>query len=115
MLDTGIDDRHPRILAHEMNNRIKVKRSWIAGDTKNTAPDTQGHGTAVASLLLDNTPNAVIYVAKVVLEDRSLDPKAVADVRVCVCVRLFDCPHVGRRALAVSYIVIDLFTLEYSC
>lgn len=60
ILDTGIDLGHPLLLAHQ--GRVKDCKSWV--DTQ-ADQDTAGHGTHIASVILDLTTNVDLYIAKV--------------------------------------------------
>jgi hypothetical protein len=66
ILDTGLDMNHPYIKARE--DRIKDIRSWVNdldGKQEWKTGDASGHGTHVASLLLDVAPDCDIYIARI--------------------------------------------------
>ena len=77
MLDTGIDRGHLDFRA--CDERIKECRSYVGKD-RSQVHDSSGHGTHVASLLLDYAPEADIYIAKITEAD-SVSSSVVASVR----------------------------------
>ncbi|KAH7161648.1 hypothetical protein EDB81DRAFT_683583 [Dactylonectria macrodidyma] len=62
ILDTGIDRDHFVFEAREDN--LKGKRNCYNESQKNV-PDSHGHGTFTASLILDYAPDAALYVIKI--------------------------------------------------
>lgn len=79
VLDTGIDRDHVFFDARE--GQLKGRRNFYNEAQKNV-PDTHGHGTFTASLLLDYAPNANLYVIKIAdKENTRPDAKIVAKVR----------------------------------
>ncbi|KAK0123908.1 hypothetical protein ONS95_008900 [Cadophora gregata] len=77
VLDTGLDTTIPTLKGAINQKRIKVVKSFVAGD-----PDTAdefGHGTHVASLLLKVAPRAQVFVLKIAKTDEILSTKSVAD------------------------------------
>ena len=77
MLDTGIDRGH--LDFHACDERIKDCRAYVGKD-QIQVHDSSGHGTHVASLLLDYAPEAEIYIAKIT-EASSVSSSVVASVR----------------------------------
>ncbi|KAI1112785.1 pfs domain-containing protein [Nemania sp. NC0429] len=63
ILDTGIDLTHPDIYARIEN--VKGRHNWLDEKHVNLVSDRSGHGTFTAGLLLDYTPDAELYVAKI--------------------------------------------------
>lgn len=66
ILDTGIDINHPEFFG---DVRIKERKSWTSTSADE---DTSGHGTHVASTILDLTSNVDIFIAKIT-ENNVLD------------------------------------------
>ncbi|KAM0546214.1 hypothetical protein ACHAPJ_011000 [Fusarium lateritium] len=62
ILDTGIDRDHALLEAREDN--LKGKKNLYNTSQKNV-PDTNGHGTFAASLILDYAPDTALYVVKI--------------------------------------------------
>ena len=77
LLDTGLDLTHPDMRGCE--SRIKGKYNWVNNQDKQKVPDSSGHGTHTAGLLLDYAPHAELYVAKIADKDPS-DPRIIATV-----------------------------------
>ncbi|KAH6972214.1 peptidase S8/S53 domain-containing protein [Ilyonectria sp. MPI-CAGE-AT-0026] len=68
VLDTGIDLKHMDFRGEYKDGRIKSVRSWVDGADgmeDSEAGDSSGHGTFIASLLLDLGPPIDLYVARV--------------------------------------------------
>ncbi|KAI1735420.1 hypothetical protein F4680DRAFT_435188 [Xylaria scruposa] len=68
LLDTGIDLKHAYFDGEYSSGRIKSVRSWVddkAGAEDPDGGDQSGHGTFIASLLLDLGPNIDLFVARV--------------------------------------------------
>ncbi|RSM12539.1 hypothetical protein CEP52_002365 [Fusarium oligoseptatum] len=77
VLDTGIDRDHFVFEAREDN--LKGKKNCYNESQKNV-PDTHGHGTFTASLILDYAPDASLYVIKIAdKENTRPDAKIVAN------------------------------------
>ena len=77
LLDTGLDLTHPDMQGHK--SRIKGKYNWVNNQDKQKVPDSSGHETHTAGLLLDYTPHAELYVVKIADKDPS-DPRTIATV-----------------------------------
>jgi hypothetical protein len=78
VLDTGIDRDHFVFEAREEN--LKGKKNCYNESQKNV-PDTHGHGTFTANLILDYAPDASLYVIKIAdKENTRPDAKIVANV-----------------------------------
>lgn len=68
LLDTGIDLQHSYFEGEYLSGRIKSVRSWVDGKKAaedRDGGDVSGHGTFIASLLLDLCPAIDIYVARI--------------------------------------------------
>ncbi|KAJ4198817.1 hypothetical protein NW767_008808 [Fusarium falciforme] len=77
VLDTGIDRDHFVFEAREEN--LKGKKNCYNESQKNV-PDTHGHGTFTANLILDYAPDASLYVIKIAdKENTRPDAKIVAN------------------------------------
>jgi subtilisin family serine protease len=72
-LDSGIDYNHPDI----DQDRIKERKSWIGGDPD---VDVIGHGTHIASTILQLTRNVDLYIAKVTKSRTFSERVQVAEV-----------------------------------
>ncbi|KAF4962443.1 hypothetical protein FSARC_9472 [Fusarium sarcochroum] len=68
ILDTGIDRDHTLLEPREEN--LKGKKNFYNTSQKNV-PDTNGHGTFAASLILDYAPDAALYVMKIADKDNA--------------------------------------------
>jgi hypothetical protein len=75
ILDSGID--LPLEVQYACEDRLTY-RSWIEGDDTN-GTDTFGHGTHAAGLLLNVSPHAEIFVARIT-EKGELNPNVIAEV-----------------------------------
>lgn len=68
IIDTGIDMGHVDMLAAISNKQIVKVCDWVDGqegrEDKNMR-DSSGHGTHVASIILDMAPNVDLYIARV--------------------------------------------------
>ncbi|KAM0085343.1 hypothetical protein ACKRZS_002369 [Fusarium odoratissimum] len=62
ILDTGIDRDHPFLELYEDN--MKGKKNFHNASQKNV-PDTTGHGTFAANLILDYARDAHLYIIKI--------------------------------------------------
>ncbi|KAH7469509.1 hypothetical protein FOMA001_g14601 [Fusarium oxysporum f. sp. matthiolae] len=62
ILDTGIDRDHPFLELYEDN--MKGKKNFHNASQKNV-PDTNGHGTFAANLILDYARDAHLYIIKI--------------------------------------------------
>ncbi|KAG5925766.1 hypothetical protein E4U42_003954 [Claviceps africana] len=69
LLDTGYDKGHPDFEARKEN--IGGKYNWLDTEPKNRVHDKNGHGTFIASLLLDFAPHSELYVAKITNDEPS--------------------------------------------
>jgi subtilisin family serine protease len=78
ILDTGLDQDHPAIMACVEN--FRQLRSFTDGETR----DFHGHGTFIASLILKVAPQSHLYIAKVA--ERRLLPlnNCIAGVRISI-------------------------------
>ncbi|RSM19544.1 hypothetical protein CDV31_001704 [Fusarium ambrosium] len=77
VLDTGIDRDHFVFEAREDN--LKGKKNCY-NESQRNVPDTHGHGTFTASLILDYAPDASLYVIKIAdKENTRPDAKIVAN------------------------------------
>ncbi len=68
LLDTGIDLEHAYFDKQYPHGRIKSVCSWVDGKEgveDAWGGDESGHGTFIASLLLDLAPNIDLYVARI--------------------------------------------------
>ena len=68
LLDTGLDVYHSDIRAEHRRGRVKDIRSWVdskRGEKSSEEGDEAGHGTFIASLILDLAPNVELYIARV--------------------------------------------------
>lgn len=68
LLDTGIDLQHSYFEGQYPSGRLKSVRSWVDGQEgaeDQKGGDISGHGTFIASLLLDLCPNIDLYVARI--------------------------------------------------
>jgi subtilisin family serine protease len=74
ILDTGIDMNHDEIFGEE---RIKECKSWTG--TK-ADEDASGHGTHIASTILNLTRNVDLYIAKVTESNVLEDAHHISDV-----------------------------------
>jgi subtilisin family serine protease len=66
ILDTGIDMNHVDMLSEK--DRIKKVYSWVDGkngEEDRFGGDISGHGTHIASIVLDIAPNADLYIARI--------------------------------------------------
>lgn len=77
ILDTGIDLNHPDVQACDEN--IKAKYNCLNKRANSTVHDLDGHGTFVASLLLDYAPDAEIYIVKIA-DRKPSSPHIIAKV-----------------------------------
>ncbi|KAH7388945.1 peptidase S8/S53 domain-containing protein [Cadophora sp. MPI-SDFR-AT-0126] len=77
VLDTGIDTTENCIKGAVKQQRVKVVKSFVAGDT--SADDDFGHGTHVASLLLKVAPRAKVFVLKIAKTDEILSIKSITE------------------------------------
>lgn len=77
VLDTGVDITHPDIEAREEN--IKGLYNWFNEKLKKSVHDRNGHGTFIASLLLDYAPDSHLYVAKI-SDSKPSSPRTIAKV-----------------------------------
>ena len=77
VLDTGIDHTHNFIKAAKKQNRIKRAESFV-GDGKTM--DGHGHGTHIASLLLEVAPDAQLFIARVAESGKIPSNHKIADV-----------------------------------
>ena len=78
VLDTGLDESHPYVEARI--EKIKARYNWMAktdGD-KQRVSDNHGHGTFTASLILEYTPDAELYIAKITADNRPAPPEIIA-------------------------------------
>lgn len=77
VLDTGIDQGHP---IFEVTDALKGTRNCYDEKRRNV-PDTNGHGTFIAVLVLEYAPDADLYVIKIT-DKRApcLDAEIVAKV-----------------------------------
>ncbi|ETS87207.1 hypothetical protein PFICI_01035 [Pestalotiopsis fici W106-1] len=74
ILDSGVDDGHDLL----KTGQIKDKYNWTtAAKNKKVAHDRDGHGTFVASLLIDYAPDAELYIAKIAEKELS-SPRIIA-------------------------------------
>lgn len=89
VIDTGIDMGHIAIQAAVENGQIARVCDWVDGregieDEK--IGDSEGHGTYIASVILDMAPHVDLYIARVskqrVLSDR--EAENIAKVRVFI-------------------------------
>ena len=81
ILDTGIDRKHQDIFA--VADRIIDVRTWAngaKGAQDFDGGDFHGHGTHVASIVLDVAEYADIYIAKVTQDGQLRDTHSVAEV-----------------------------------
>lgn len=87
IIDTGIDMGHVDIQAAVQDGRIGEVCDWVdgrQGTEDKIVGDSFGHGTHVASVVLDLAPNVDLYIARVT-KGRELchgQAKNVADVRI---------------------------------
>ena len=80
ILDTGIDRDHALLEAREDN--LKGKKNLYNTSQKNV-PDTNGHGTFAASLILDYAPDTALYAVKIAdKENARPDANIVAEVSI---------------------------------
>ena len=63
VLDTGVDTKHHFVKGAIRGARILNRRSFVKNDT--SIEDTSGHGTHIATLLLEVAPDAKIHIARV--------------------------------------------------
>jgi subtilisin family serine protease len=68
LLDTGIDLKHSYFEGEYPSGRVKSVRSWVDGKEgaeDGDGGDESGHGTFIASLLLDLCPTIDLYIARI--------------------------------------------------
>lgn len=80
VLDTGIDMDHPS-MRDSYHETIKQRRCWLPGEGEKDVEDNAGHGTFVAGLVLDYTPDAEVYIAKIAHQEAG-PPSEIAKVRL---------------------------------
>lgn len=97
IIDTGIDMGHIDIQAAAANGQIVKVCDWVDGrdgvEDENIG-DSEGHGTHIASVLLDMAPHVDLYIARVTKQRELFDSEAenVAKVRAY-------CLHAHPRSL----------------
>ncbi|KAF5120826.1 hypothetical protein E5D57_013162 [Metarhizium anisopliae] len=82
ILDTGVDLEVNGIREALKNGQLHYQNFANGHDF---APDTDGHGTAVTSLLLRVAPNADVYVARVTSDGVNWDYTKFCEV-ICICI-----------------------------
>lgn len=97
IIDTGVDMGHIDIQAAAANGQIVKVCDWVDGregvEDENIG-DFEGHGTHIASVILDMAPHVDLYIARVTKQRELFDGEAenVAKVRV-------SCLHAHSRPL----------------
>lgn len=80
ILDTGLDMNHINVEARV--ERIKDVRSWLHGSEgvqDKFGGDESGHGTHVANIFLDMSPDCDVYIARIARIDPE-SPQRIAKV-----------------------------------
>ncbi|XDG06523.1 hypothetical protein ABKA04_006138 [Annulohypoxylon sp. FPYF3050] len=97
VIDTGIDESHPAILAGKKLHKVQSCRSFMSN--QGDVHDFLGHGTHIVQLILEASDNVDIYVAKI---SNSLE---------------IDRRDVGRIAEAINYATfvwdVDIITMSF--
>ncbi|KAJ5770966.1 Peptidase S8/S53 subtilisin/kexin/sedolisin [Penicillium nucicola] len=75
VLDTGIDLIHPGIDA--CIEQVKGEYNWMNEKFAKRVEDYNGHGTFIAGLLLEYSPDAELYISKI-SDGRPCNPKIIA-------------------------------------
>ena len=112
VLDTGLDSNLPSLKGAIKCKRIKVVKSFVPGDA--STMDEYGHGTHVASLLLQVAPRAQVLVLKIAKTEVILSTESIADVSG-------DCPtseiilNMCRKAInyAANELRVDIITMSF--
>ena len=68
VIDTGVNTRNRRINAEILRGRIVEIRDWTenkSGEKVESMEDPEGHGTLIATIILDIAPNVDLYIARV--------------------------------------------------
>lgn len=83
LLDTGLDLQHPDFIFDVgRQRRVRGHKNFIrtaTGSENRDVSDQNGHGTHTAGLLLDFSPEADVYIAKIAEHDPH-DCQVVAEV-----------------------------------
>lgn len=77
ILDTGIERGHDAFEARE--EAIKARLNYY-NESQRSISDSNGHGTFTASLLLDYSPDAGLYIIKIADENARPSAEVVAKV-----------------------------------
>lgn len=80
VLDTGVDTKHHFVKGAIRGGRILSPCSFVKNDT--SIEDTSGHGTHIATLLLEVAPDAEIHIARVAQDMGIPYTHSIADVSV---------------------------------
>lgn len=75
ILDSGVDETHCQV----DTDNVKIKRNWTNKKFVKAVHDSDGHGTFVASLIVDFAPDAELYISKIADKDPS-SPETIAEV-----------------------------------
>lgn len=87
IIDSGIDMDHVDIIAAFNDDRIRKVCDWVDGHEgreHNRMTDTLGHGTHIASIILNLTPNVELYIARVTKSSQLSDSQAENVAKVSV-------------------------------
>lgn len=113
VLDTGYDRDH--VFFEALEDNIKGKKNCY-NETQKNVPDTHGHGTFTASLILEYAPDASLYVIKIADKKNTRpDAKIVANVSNRIAVYSVNILIIFTQAInhAVDKWDVDIISMSF--